>query len=248
MSNKPTSKSRKEAARVQAKRQRTRNTLIAAIFGIVVVVGIVVLLVNRSSPTSDVVAPPGVDADLGIPIGTATSPVVDVYEDFQCPICGAVEQNVGARLEQLANDGQIRLVYHIMSFLDTNLRNDSSVRATNATGCALAQGKFLEYHNEVFANQPAVEGDGYTDDQLIQFAQTVGMPDMASFQKCVADDTYGAWVTQMEINSENDGVTGTPTIKVNGTQVDWSAGVSNTDPDPWGSVFQNILNAINAAK
>jgi protein-disulfide isomerase len=247
MSNKPTSKSRKEAARVQAKRQRTRNTLIAAIFGIVVVVGIVVLLVNRSSPTSDVVAPPGVDANLGIPIGTATSPVVDVYEDFQCPICGAVEQNVGALLEHLANDGQIRLVYHIMSFLDINLKNDSSVRAANATGCALAQGKFLEYHNEVFANQPQ-EGVGYTDNELIQYARTVGVSDMTAFQQCVADGTYDTWVNQMEINSENAGVHATPTIKVNGTQVDWGAGVSNTDPDPWGSVFQNILNAISAAK
>jgi len=242
MSNKPTSKSRKEAARVQAKRQRTRNTLIAAIFGIVVVVGIVVLLVNRSSPTSDVVAPPGVDANLGIPIGTATSPVVDVYEDFQCPICGAVEQNVGALLEHLANDGQIRLVYHIMSFLDINLKNDSSKRAANAAGCAQDQGLFFEYHNEVFANQPATEGAGYTDDQLIQFAETVGIPDMNRFKQCVADDTFGNWVTQMEINSENRQVTGTPTLMVNGKVVDWS------QASTWNGVLTAVQEAIAAAQ
>jgi protein-disulfide isomerase len=241
---KPTNAKAKRAAQQATKRNRTRTIAIIAVFAVVAIVGVAIWSANRtpSTPSSDIVAPPGVTEDLGIPVGTATSPVVDLYEDFQCPVCGAFEQNIGPTLEQMATDGQVKIIYHIMSFLDINLNNDSSVRAANAAGCAQDQGMFLAYHNEVFANQPATEGDGYTDSQLVQFAQDISMPDMTKFQQCVNNDTYGTWVTQMEKNSENDLVTGTPTIKVDGTEINWG------NANSWQEATQNVVDAIDAAK
>ena len=48
------------------------------------------------------------------------------------------------------------------NFLDDNLRNDSSTRAANAAFCASDAGKFQEFHNTIFPNQPATEGDGWS--------------------------------------------------------------------------------------
>lgn len=227
MSTDKSTKSRRLAAYEAAKRRR--NILIAAVFAVVVVVGIVVWASNRTSTDASAAAPAGVIDDLGIPVGTAISPVVDVYEDFQCPICKLLEENVGPTLLQLADTGQAQVVYHIMSFLDRNLSNDSSTRAANAAGCAQDQGVFPDYHSEVFANQPANEGDGFTDAQLISFGQNAGVPDMAAFEACVTNQTYSDWVTQVERRGEDAQISGTPTVLVNGTRVDLLGQASSWD-------------------
>jgi protein-disulfide isomerase len=216
-SGKPT-KSRRAAQ--EAARRRTRNIVFAVVIVVVVAIGIAVWASNRTTTDTAAAAPAGVDADLGIPVGTATSPVVDIYEDFQCPICKVLEDNVGATFLELADNGQARVVYHIMSFLDVNLSNDSSTRAANAAGCAQDQGVFPAYHREVFANQPANEGDGYTDEQLITFGESAGVPDMAAFEACVTNLTYADWVANVERLGEDAQISGTPTILLNGNRLD----------------------------
>jgi protein-disulfide isomerase len=235
-------KKARQAAAQQAARRRTRVIMILAVFAVVVIAGVAVWAAKRPQSNPSAAMPAGVNSDGGVPVGTAASPIVDVFEDFQCPICKGFEDNVAPTLDQMVEAGQIKQVYHIMSFLDINLKNDSSKRAANAAGCAQDQGLFFEYHNEVFANQPATEGAGYTDDQLIQFAETVGIPDMNRFKQCVANDTFGNWVTQMEINSENRQVTGTPTLMVNGKVVDWS------QASTWNGVLTAVQEAIAAAQ
>jgi len=235
-------KKARQVATQQAASRRTRTIMIVAVFAVVIIAGVAVWAAKRTPSNPSASMPAGVNSDGGVPVGTATSPVLDVYEDFQCPICKGFEDNIAPVLDQMVEAGQIKEIYHVMSFLDINLSNDSSKRAANAAGCAQDQGMFFEYHNEVFANQPATEGVGYTDDQLIQFAETVGIPDMNRFKQCVADDTYGNWVTQMEINSENSQVTGTPTLFVNGKVVDWS------QASTWNGVLTAVQEAITAAQ
>lgn len=213
---------RRAAAEEAARRRRTRNILIGVVGVVVVVLGIAVWAANSTSADPDAAMPAGIGADLGIPVGSASTPIIDVYEDFQCPICKVLEDNVGPTLQDLADSGQARVVYHIMSFLDINLRNDSSTRAANAAACAQDQGVFPEYHAQVFENQPVVEGDGFTDEQLISFGENAGVPDMAAFESCLENQTYAGWVAQVEKRAEDDQIAGTPTVLVNGVRVDLS--------------------------
>lgn len=112
----------------------------------------------------------------GVPFGTSTTaPVLEIWEDFQCPACQAVEKANGAGIEALAEQGKVRLVWRPTTFLDGNLGNDSSARAVAAWGCAIDAGKSREFHNTVYSNPPAAEGDGFTDDQMIGFAESSGI-------------------------------------------------------------------------
>ena len=72
---------------------------------------------------------------------------------------------------------------------------NSSARATSAWGCAIDAGKAGEYHSAVFDIQPAEEGVGYSDQQLIDLGTTVGIAeaDLATYTKCVQDGTYLGW-------------------------------------------------------
>ncbi|GAA5016690.1 hypothetical protein GCM10023335_42640 [Streptomyces siamensis] len=49
------------------------------------------------------------------------------------------------------------------SFLDDRVGGSGSKRAVNALRAALEEGKFVEYHEVLYANQPEESVDGCTD-------------------------------------------------------------------------------------
>ena len=153
------------------------------------------------------------------------APTVDVYEDFQCPACASFEAALGPTLQDLAQSGRITLVYHVKNFLDDNLRNDSSTRAGNAAFCAADAGKFQEFHNQLFANQPATEGDGFSDATLTGIATSVGISGdaMSTWETCVKAGRYNDYIDSVERASFEDGVRGTPTVRINGEDIELAA-------------------------
>lgn len=239
------SNSRREkaaAARNQAqageKRRERTVRIVGAITVLVVVVGIVVgaVLVKQSEQAANevVVTEPDANAPLpagvlgasdthsfGVPFGTASAdaPVLEVWEDFQCPACGALEEVNGAGIADLAEAGTIQLIWRPTAFLDPNLGNDSSNRAIAAWGCAIDAGKTREFHEVVFANQPAEEGTGYTNEQLLSWGSEVGLtgPELDTFTQCVTDGTYRAWAANSTQAFYDNGIQGTPFVVLNGS-------------------------------
>jgi protein-disulfide isomerase len=87
---------------------------------------------------------------------------------------------------------------------------------------------FLTFHKSLFANQPDEGTPGLTDEQLIGLTQQAGAgPDISA---CINDQEFKDWVkasTERAISGDvaiNNldkkfhGVTGTPTIVINGKQ------------------------------
>ncbi len=163
----------------------------------------------------------GIVANSGVTL-VSGAPTLDVYEDFQCPACGMLEKSMGSDIRELGSSGQVKLVYHVLSFLDANLGNDSSVRSANAAACAADAGVFQAYHDAVFAGQPQQEGTGYTDDQLVSFAKQAGLSGdrLTTWQTCYSDRAHNQYVVSVQEQSGRDGITGTPTLKLNGTTLD----------------------------
>jgi protein-disulfide isomerase len=171
------------------------------------------------------VLPAGDPHEYGVPYGTAQAgsgvPVLAIWEDFQCPACDQVEKQNGAGIESLAEAGKVQLIWRATTFLDRNLGNDASARATMAWGCAIDAGKAREYHNTVFANQPEKEGDGYSDDQLVSFAEQSGITgaDLDTFKACFTDRKYRGWAGNTSNVFTTSGVQGTPYATLNGTEL-----------------------------
>ena len=231
----------RDAANAGEKRRERIVRIVGAVTVLVVVVGIIgVAVVVKNQSTSDTASgtsttapdenaplPTGVlpldDARaFGVPYGTATGvPVLEIWEDFQCPACGSVEQANGAGIEALADAGKIQLIWRPTTFLDRNLGSDASERAVAAWGCAIDAGKAREYHEVVFANQPEVEGTGYTDEQLVQFAGEAGLSstELATFSTCFADRTYLPWSANSSAIFYASNIPGTPFALLNGAEV-----------------------------
>jgi len=215
--------------------------VVGGIVAVVVILGVVVAIMVGNSSKSDSATggsantvPVGVVGGTGggIAVNAATAkgnaPTVDLYEDFQCPTCHELEKAMGAEFTSLAEAGRIKLVVHVLSFLDDNLKNDSSTRAANAAACAADAGKFLSYHRAVFDGFPAQEGTGYTDAQLTQFAGAAGITGNAlpTWQKCTTSGQHATYVTEVQTGAEKAGVFGTPTVKLNGADI-----TKNLTPD-----------------
>jgi len=223
----------RKAQAAAAKQQRlTRIIGVGAAVLVLVVIGVFVgvLVQNQGKvAASSSITPPNATADGKAVVqnpGKAKdgAPVVELFFDYQCPVCKQFETGYGEAITSLAASGDIQLNYRTMTFLDNNLNNDASVRAGVAATCADTVGKYSEFHNEIYANQPETEGAGYSDTVLrdtIPAAVGITGADLTTFQSCFDKQATKAFVTNsndlgtQDMLSVNKQVS-TPTVHVNG--------------------------------
>ncbi|MET8627616.1 thioredoxin domain-containing protein [Kitasatospora sp. NPDC004669] len=148
--------------------------------------------------------------------------VLDVYEDFRCPVCDKLETTDGATVQQLADNGTYTIHYHLASFLDANLGGSGSKNALAAAGAALNESpqKFKQFHDVLYANQPGEQSDDFANtSHLLDLAAKVPGLVTPDFTKAVQDGTYKPWAGKVNDAFNSSGVSGTPTLKLNGKQL-----------------------------
>lgn len=102
--------------------------------------------------------------------------------------------------------------------MDSIAGGRESRRAAEAAECANEQGRFWQFHDTLFDNQRG-EGQGaFSDNNLRSFAATAGL-DTAKFNECFNGGRYAGVVNGDEGKAEGMGVTGTPTLFLNGARV-----------------------------
>lgn len=148
---------------------------------------------------------------------------VDSFIDFLCPYCGKFEEDAGSVLDGLVADGSITLVWHPMAFLDRLSTNRYSTRSAAASGCAADEGKFSEYLKVLFANQPPEGGAGHSDETLIELGEEQAGLQGTGFADCLTEGRFADWPALVTDYAGEDGVGGTPTVFVDGEQVEPTA-------------------------
>ncbi|WP_250035658.1 DsbA family protein [Paractinoplanes maris] len=203
--------------------ERRRRVTIWTSVGVVAVLLIAGLigwgvLANQDSDSSQA-STPSVAVDDGTAFAVGSGPVtVDIYEDFMCPICHEFENQTGPAIAQLVTDKKVTVRYHPVSILDRASNGTKySTRSAGAAAAAAVDGKFIEYHQVLFDNQPEEGSDGLDNAKLIELGKSVGLGD--SFAQAVDGKTYDSWATKATETFASRGYSGTPTIVVNGKQV-----------------------------
>jgi protein-disulfide isomerase len=148
----------------------------------------------------------------GNSLGDAKAPVtVEVYADFQCPVCGQFDRGTLKQIEdKYVKNGKVRIVFNHYAFI-----GDESTRAAEASECANAQGKFWEYADTLFNNQAGENQGAFSDANLEKFAQQVGL-DMDKYRTCMQQNTYLGKVQASTQAGTQRGVNSTPTVFING--------------------------------
>ena len=198
--------------------EKTTSYIALGMVFFVLLVGVAFVVINNQANKTLAIPSSVSKADgYAIVINPTAKVRVDMWEDFQCPNCRNFEGVAGAYLDDLVKNGKITAVYHPMSFL-----GPESVLAATAAACTADQGRFVQMHGMLYANQPASENSGaWTNDALIKLAVASGA-DKKTVSSCIASGKYEKWTQKIENDASKKGVTSTPTIYINGKELNRS--------------------------
>ena len=146
-------------------------------------------------------------------MGPPDAPVTLVeFSDFECPFCRRFAPTLKRLHETFGDDLQIVYRHFPIPSLHPN-----AVRAAEASHCAYDQGRFWEMHDLIFE-----ETQGVTVDGLQDMARRIGL-DSARFDRCLETGQFAELVRRDMEEGSTAGVRGTPTLFLNGVQLQGGA-------------------------
>jgi NhaA family Na+:H+ antiporter len=132
-----------------------------------------------------------------------------IYGDYLCPYCRRL-RHVLERLRHAMGD---RLAYVFRQFPNERAHPGAEF-ASLAAEAAGRQGRFWEMHDALYERQPPL-----TEAHVREAARQIGL-DMDRFERDLADEGLRARVEEDVADGRRNGVTGTPTIFVDGQRYD----------------------------
>ena len=209
-----------------ASRWRSPLVLVSgiAVLATAVVIGALILGGARQSAgdAAGVVTPPESAAAAfadGQAIGSADAPVVlEVYSDYQCPVCGRFSRDYLPRLiSSFVAAGDLRIEERAIAFLGTTTP-DESLDAAAAAACAAPSNRYWEFHDYLMWNQDGENEGAFRRERLAVMAERVGL-DAAAFGACLDDAGTRDPIRQLTSDAAAAGITSTPTFVIDGEPV-----------------------------
>lgn len=160
------------------------------------------------------------------------------FSDFQCPFCRRAAFTLKPYLKEFRN--QIRMVF--INFPLDNACNPAIPHSFHPTAClaakgslcSKAQGKFWEYHDQVFENQKRLSRN-----TLLEIAGQIGL-DPGEFSRCLASEEVEKQLAEEVKGGQVMDVRGTPSLFINGRSFPhW------TDPEKLRLVIRSELKKKN---
>ncbi|WP_440695022.1 DsbA family protein [Clavibacter nebraskensis] len=202
----------KQRRRDVAARGLVRGGIAVALVAVVVVVGLIVSQGARpAGPGPQNMASDGILIGKGLaaaptqaldpeqePVPTASQSAgvahIRVYVDYLCTACKEFQDTNGAQMEGWLQSGAATVEVHPVAIL-TSKSQAYSMRAANAAACVAdsSPDDFWAFNSALFAEQPAEQSTGLSDDRLVELASQAGAasPDVS---KCVSEQRFQSWV------------------------------------------------------
>ncbi len=210
--------------RRQRQRQERRNLILIGGGIVLVILAIVISPTIISAltppvPVTDIkqITPVVRPQENGLSMGDPNAPVkIDSWEDFQCPSCQNYTETVEPQVvDTYVKTGKVFYTFHQFPFIDANAATKESHQAANASMCASEQGRFWDFRDIVFLNWQGENQGFLADNRLTAFAQSIGL-DMTKFNACFKANKYASQIQADYAKGQSMGVTGTPSVFVNG--------------------------------
>jgi protein-disulfide isomerase len=214
----------------RAKQRRLLGIVLGAVVAVALVVVVTVIVLDQRGKRDQTAtaytgpqAPVTREADGSITMAKqgVTAPVLEVFEDFQCPACKSFEESTGKTVKELAAEGKVKVVYrpfHLFGEQRDPIKSNS-LRSAAAALCVPAD-KWLSYHDALFKFQPREGSEGFATKDLVAWGKDVGVTD-PNFEKCVTDQQKKAQVDSMtKFALDTRKVTGTPSVFLDGRKLE----------------------------
>lgn len=150
------------------------------------------------------------------------------FTDYECPFC---RQHAHQTLPTLLARYGDRVRYVVMNYPIPALHANATA-AAEAAECAAEQGKFWEYHDDLF------DADSLTRSTLNAIAARRKL-DQRTFARCMDSQTHAELVQRHMALGDSLGVSGTPSFFINGRMYEGALSLST---------FQTVIDSLLAAK
>ena len=143
-------------------------------------------------------------------IGNPSSPIsILEWGDYQCTFCYRFHtSSFNVILDEYINSGRANFV-----FKDFPLNGPDSIFAAEAAYCAEDQGKYWQYHDELYTNWGGERTGWITVDSLNKFATTVDL-EIDEFNSCINEHKYRQRVLELEKFGKEIGIDATPSFLI----------------------------------
>jgi protein-disulfide isomerase len=225
--NRDENRKEKAAAIRAAAARKQRNQRIAMILGILVVLGAIIAAgtwAGTSSKSDN--GDPNLSSltltagSTSLKVGSNSAPVkVTIYEDFLCPYCRQLELSTREFLRDNAAKGKVQVEYDPVNILT---QTTYSARAMNTWAAVLDNASAtaaLKLHDLLYDKQPYEQSaDETTDADIMKLVKQAGGDNAQVDAAAKTQDT--AFFTASAAAATAVGLTGTPTVLINGTKLD----------------------------
>ena len=161
------------------------------------------------------------------PEPTAHAVDIHIYVDYLSPGAGEFERANARQLSGWISEGAVAVTYHPVSLLTASSNGTRySLRAAAASACVAEHSpkQFYAFNHELLADQPEVDTDGRSDEELADLAGAVGVDSTKKVRACIEGQDYLSWAKEATTRalegplpgSDELALTGAPMVVVNG--------------------------------
>jgi len=156
--------------------------------------------------------------------------VIHMFEDFQCPAC----RSAGSGVRHAISTYGDRVTF-IWKDFPLQTIHPNALSAANAARCAQEQGKFWEYHDRLFDDQPSWSQLPDTTQKFTDYASALAL-DVDAWASCYGERRFQGNVLRDVREGDALGLNGTPSFFVGDQLI--SRVMSATE---WDQVLQAAL-------
>lgn len=216
-----------------------KKGVLVGIITSIVIISVIVVYSSSSVETENLDVRNGmISTTMGSSILGNPSAQVTIVEfgDYQCHQCYNWFHNTKPTVFQnYVDTGKVNFVFMDLAFLGMD-----SPKAAQASYCAEDQGKYWEYHNQLYTAQESQIDNGWANSQRLKaFAFSLGL-DMELFDSCLDSGKYTKRVQHNITEAKKLGANGTPTFFIVGPDGQQQKLVG---AQPY-SVFKQVLDSM----
>lgn len=208
------------------KRRINKKALIVGVALAFIMVGGAVTAVLMNSPSTalnkdnnneviqQIVAPISENVPVLAADGGSSNITMVEFGDYQCQYCARFHNETKNQIiSDFVDTGQIRFVFK--DFVINDLPSDrASTLAAEASYCAADQGKYWQYHDELYDNSRGENTGWVTENSLKQFATRIGIPNLTEFSGCLENHTHRDLVEANTQLASGIGLRSTPSFVI----------------------------------
>lgn len=145
---------------------------------------------NNNEVIQRIVAPISENVPVLAADGGSSNITMVEFGDYQCQYCARFHNETKNQImNNFVDTGQIKFVFK--DFVINDLPSDrASTLAAEASYCAADQGKYWQYHDELYDNSRGENTGWVTENSLKQFATRIGIQNLTEFSGCLENHTH----------------------------------------------------------